>query len=172
MGFCHYQYNPSELYRRTKPGTAPETTCGGRTFPAMDEPEVVVVRTGMGPDGAVYEYRPTGRSMARAQDDPFCPGHGGSPPPPPPAVTVAELEQAYTAYQELMSRYTAQPGAVPAAAGPVPGALTAPPPPAITAVSLAPPPAAAAAGVSARDVAQAKATLQDLITRAEHEVTQ
>lgn len=108
MGFCSYQFNASELYRRTKPGQAPEVTCGARTFPAVDEPEVAVVRTGMGSDGAIYEYRPTGRHIARPTDDPHCPAHGGSPEPPPPPVSLDQLQAMYDAYAELYARYEAE----------------------------------------------------------------
>lgn len=108
MGYCTYQYNPSELYKRTAPGTAPEVTCGARTFPAVDDPEVVPVRSHMGSQGAVYEYRHTGNFVARSHDDPYCPAHGGSPEPPPPVVTLDELEARRQAFLELVGRYQAQ----------------------------------------------------------------
>jgi hypothetical protein len=168
MGFCSYQHNPSELYRRTKPGTAPETICGARTFPAVDEPEIVVVKTGMGPDGAVYEYRPTGACLARAQDDPYCPEHGGSPPPPPPPVSVAELEHAWSAYQLLSERFASQEGGAIATPAAPPAALTSAPAhddalaPLVPGLVAAPGPEPVTAG----DLATAAAHLQDLAARA------
>ena len=103
MGQCQYRYNPSELYQRTKPGQAPETICGARTYPALDEPEMVALSHGNG----VLEMRETGRLMPRGYDDPFCPSHGGTAEPPPPPVTTAELESAYQSYMALASRFQA-----------------------------------------------------------------
>ena len=168
MGFCIYQRNPSELYRRTTPGTAPETVCGGRTFPAVDEPEIVVVKTGMGPDGAIYEYRPTGRHVPRATDDPYCPDHGGSPAPPPPAVEMADLEHAYAAYAELAARYQAQPGAAIAVTPPAPAELTTGTP-AQASLGLAPPAAAAPAPVTPGQVEAAARLFQDLAAQAQEQ---
>lgn len=108
MGHCQYQFNPSELYQRTAPGQAPEVTCGALTWPAVDEPEVATIRVGMGSQGAIYEYRPTGNHVARVHDDPYCPAHGGSPEPPPPPVSAGELEQMRQSYLELVAQYQAQ----------------------------------------------------------------
>lgn len=108
MGQCQYRYNPSEQYQRTKPGQAPETICGARTYPAVDEPEIAAYPRG---DGSV-EMRATGRFVPRGYDDPHCPKHGGMEEPPPPPVTMTELEYAYQRYVELSGRYS---GAVPAA---------------------------------------------------------
>jgi hypothetical protein len=106
MSQCQYRYNPSETYQRTKPGMAPETICGARTYPAIDEDELLPVTYG---DGRT-EFQKTGRQIARGYDDPYCPMHGGSPEPPPLPVTMPELENAYTRYLELSRRYQ---GAVP-----------------------------------------------------------
>lgn len=119
--FCRYQYNPSEQYQRGRPGQGVETICGGRTYPANDEPELMQVRLA---DGTV-EYRESGRYLPRAQPDPYCPAHGGSPEPPPPPVTPDELEQAYNAYLNMTARFAEQHGG--ALAAPVqPPALPAP----------------------------------------------
>ena len=120
MGTCQYRFNATEIYRRTPPGTAPETTCGARTYPAVDEPELAPVSY---PDGRV-EYRKTGRLIPRGQHDPHCPVHGGSPEPEPPPVTMAELENAHDAYMQLAARFE---GAIPVilpAPDQVPAALT------------------------------------------------
>lgn len=116
-GTCQYLYNPSELYQRTKPGQGIETQCGGRTWPAQDEPELGMVRLG---DGTV-EYRPTGRMVERSHPDPYCPAHGGSAEPPPPPVSQAELAAAYERYAEFLARFRAQQAAALAAAPPVLG---------------------------------------------------
>lgn len=134
MGYCSYQRNPSELYRDTKPGTAPETICGARTFPAQDDPELVTVRVGMSSDGAIYETRPSGRYVARPTDDPYCPKHGGSPEPPPPPVDLYDLERAYAMYSELAARFAGQPGGALAS-------LPAPPAELAAAAAAAAPPA-------------------------------
>jgi hypothetical protein len=102
IGQCQYRYNPSETYQRTKPGMAPESMCGARTFAAVDEPEIMPYPRG---DGTT-EFRATGRFIARGFDDPYCPAHGGSPEPPQMPVTMPELETAYTAYIELAKRFT------------------------------------------------------------------
>jgi hypothetical protein len=106
-GQCQYRYNASETYQRTKPGMGPETMCGGRTYPAVDEPELSAVNY---PDGRI-DFRPTGRFLPRGYSDPYCPAHGGSPEPPPPPVSLPELEDAYQKYVELTARY--QGGATP-----------------------------------------------------------
>ena len=106
MGQCQYTYNPSEQYQRTKPGMAPETICGARTHPAVDEPELVPMPRG---DGTT-EFRESGRVVARGYADPYCPVHGGSPEPPQPPVTMPEIENAYANYMTLAQRFQ---GAVP-----------------------------------------------------------
>lgn len=103
-GHCRYAFNASEIYQRAKPGMGVELTCGAATFPANDEPEIVPVRKA---DGE-YEYRPTGRHLTRAQPDPFCPAHGGTPEPPPPPVDAADVQQAYAQLVTLAHRYQAQ----------------------------------------------------------------
>lgn len=112
MGQCAYTYNASENYQRTKPGMAPETICGARTYPAVDEPELQALTY---PDGRI-EFRKTGRLLARGYDDPYCPAHGGTPEPPPPPVTETEVQDAYEKYMVLMQRF----GAVPPPGTPVP----------------------------------------------------
>ena len=110
MSSCQYRYNPSEIYKRTAPGTAPETQCGARTYPAVDEPELAPYPR---PDGGV-EIRKTGRLIQRGQDDPYCPAHGGTQEPPPPPVTTEQLQDAYESYVALAQRYGhAVPAAVP-----------------------------------------------------------
>ena len=156
MGFCIYQRNPSELYRETQPGTAPEPMCGARTFPAVDEPEVAVVRVGMGSDGAIYEYRPTGNMQPRAQHDPYCPRHGGSPEPAPPPVSQDELQAAWAAYQLMLQRFEGQGGTVPGLTPPSPAQLTA----------AAAPVDDPAALVTAGDVGAAAAAYTGLAARA------
>lgn len=106
MGQCQYRYNASEQYQRTKPGMAPETHCGARTYPAVDEPEIAAFPRG---DGTV-QFRATGRYLPRGYDDPHCPAHGGTEEPPPPPVTTDQLADAYDAYMELAKRYQ---GAIP-----------------------------------------------------------
>jgi hypothetical protein len=127
VGHCTYQYNASEIYQRTKPGQGVETVCGGLTFPAIDEPEIVPVRMpNPGVAEAVYSYHATGRMLPRAQADPFCPRHGGSPEPPPPPVTMAELQAAHAAYLELAARFEHGQDGTPAVEGVVLPALTPP----------------------------------------------
>jgi hypothetical protein len=111
-GSCRYQFNPSELYQRTKPGQGIETSCGGLTYPAQDEPELGMVRLG---DGTV-EYRRTGRMTERSHPDPYCPRHGGSAEPPPPPVSQAELEAAYQRYAAMAQRFQVEQGSLAAAA--------------------------------------------------------
>lgn len=122
MGQCQYRYNPSEQYARTTPGTAPETICGARTYPAIDEPELVPVVAYV---GGPVEYRATGRFLPRGFDDPYCPAHGGMPEPPPSPVTMVELDNAYQQYLSLAERFQ---GAVPAVP-PSPQQLSTPVPP-------------------------------------------
>lgn len=117
MGQCQYRYNPSEQYARTKPGTGPETMCGARTYPAIDEPELVPVVAYV---GGPIEHRATGRLLPRGFDDPYCPVHGGMPEPPPPPVSMAQLEAAYEQYTALASRFG---GAIPVAV-PAPAEIT------------------------------------------------
>lgn len=126
MGTCRYAYNPSESYQRTPPGCGAESHCGAQTWPLVDEPELRLVSAFDEASGAVLDRLvPTGRLVAREQDDPYCPLHGGSPQPPPPDVTMAELEQAHHAYMSLASRFQGQqPGAI-AEAVPEPVALAA-----------------------------------------------
>lgn len=89
---------------------APETICGARTYPAVDEPEIMAYPRGDG----TSELRETGRMIARGYEDPYCPAHGGTPEPPPLPVTMPELENAYARYLELSQRYQgATPAAVP-----------------------------------------------------------
>jgi hypothetical protein len=92
------------MYQRTGPGQAPETTCGARTWPVVDEPEMMQVRLANGE----YAYRETGRVLARETPDPYCPGHRGSPEPPPPPVHVEDMQHAYTAYMEMAARFAGQ----------------------------------------------------------------
>lgn len=94
-GLCRYQFNPSELYQRTKHGMGVESHCGSKTFPAVDIPEVYV-------DGG--QFHETGRMVAREHPDPYCPAHGGSPEPPPPPVTKAQLEAARATLADLEQR--------------------------------------------------------------------
>lgn len=108
MGQCQYRYNPSEQYQRTKSGMAPETNCGARTYPAVDDPEIMAFARGNG----TVEYRETGRLIPREYDDPYCPHHGGTEEPPPPPTTMADLQSAYEQYLQLAKNYQ---GAVPAA---------------------------------------------------------
>jgi hypothetical protein len=106
VGHCTYQFNPSEIYQRTRPGQGVETVCGGTTFPAVDDPEIVPVRMpNPGSAEAIYSYHATGRMNPRPQDDPYCPVHGGSPEPPPPPVTMEQLQAAHAAYLELAARF-------------------------------------------------------------------
>lgn len=107
MGHCQYRWNQSELYQRTKPGQGVETTCGAKTWPAVDEPEIVPIRVPnpAGSAEAVYAYQNTGKFLPRAHEDPFCPQHGGSPEPPPPPVTIEEMQIAYEAYLQLVDRF-------------------------------------------------------------------
>lgn len=107
MNQCQYRFNLTELYQRTKPGMAPETICGAPTYPAIDEPERIPLSRSDG----VMEMIETGRFIARGYSDPYCPAHGGTPEPPPSPVTLPELENAFTRYQELSQRFT---GAIPA----------------------------------------------------------
>ena len=90
MGGCQYRFNASEQYARQTPGAGVETHCGGRTYPLHDEPEMmpVTVRDG---DTTWTDYRHTGEYLPRAQDDPYCPAHGGTPAPPPRVLTAVEL---------------------------------------------------------------------------------
>lgn len=112
MGHCSYIFNPSEIYRRTKPGQGVETMCGALTFPAVDDPEIVPVRVPTpGVAAASYSYLPTGNMLPRSQDDPYCPQHGGSPEPPPPPVTMAQLQAAHEAYLQLAERFQHDTGA-------------------------------------------------------------
>lgn len=115
MGTCQYAYGPSELYRRTRPGTAPETCCGARTWPLHDNPEFVRM-TEPGPDGPVHRMVATGRLLPRRHDDPYCPEHGGTPAQQP-VVPLADLQAAYDHYMALAGSYQpAQAPALPAAA--------------------------------------------------------
>lgn len=123
MGTCQYRYNPSEQYQMQTPGAGIETCCGRATYPAVDEPELYPVTDIHG----VTVVRQTGRVLPRAQDDPYCPVHGGSPEPPPPPVSQAELEIAYAQYQQLAERYQSQAGGAITATVPEPAALAAPP---------------------------------------------
>lgn len=117
MSQCQYRYNPTEQYQRTKPGMAPETICGARTYPAVDEPEIVPVPRG---DGTT-EFRATGKLNPRPYDDPYCPAHGGSPEPPPEPVSMHQLQNAYEQYLELSKHFQ---GAIPATV-PSPAEVTA-----------------------------------------------
>lgn len=119
MGHCTYQYNASEVYQRTAPGGGVETSCGALTYPALDEPELVPVR---GADGE-YTYQPTGRLLARAADDPYCPEHGGTGDPGPIPVSMAELEAAHAHYAALAQRFEAGPAGALTAAVPEPAQL-------------------------------------------------
>jgi hypothetical protein len=116
MGECRYVFNPSEVYQRSGPGGGVETHCGAVTYPAVDEPELVPVQAA---DGTI-DYRPSGRLLARVHDDPYCPGHGGTPDPGPVPVSMAELERAHEVYTELAARFQAQPGGALTAAVPEP----------------------------------------------------
>lgn len=91
MGSCQYQYNPSEIYQAQHPGMGVESHCGGRTYPAVDEPEMVpmTVRDLEGNAATVYTH--TGNFLPREKDDPYCPRHGGTPEPPPRVLTNMEL---------------------------------------------------------------------------------
>lgn len=156
MGHCTYQFNASEIYQRSKPGHGVETVCGGLTFPAVDDPEIVPVRVpNPGSAEAVYSYVTTGRMLPRSQADPFCPRHGGSPEPPPPPVTMAELQAAQASYLELAARFQRdQPEAA-----------------ALEGVALPSLPAseAADAPVTAEQLTAARQTLADLADRAQPE---
>ena len=90
MGSCQYRYNASEIYQKQTPGAGTETHCGGRTWPALDEPEMVPVTVRDGEDVRT-EYHHTGQWLPRAADDPHCPAHGGTPEPPPRVLTWVEL---------------------------------------------------------------------------------
>lgn len=107
-GQCQYRYNPSEQYQRTKPGMAPETICGARTYAAVDEPEIMGFPRG---DGTV-EFRASGKMVPRGYADPHCPMHGGTPEPPPEPVSMNQLQNAYEQYLTLAQRFE---GAIPAA---------------------------------------------------------
>ncbi len=107
MGYCQYRYSATEQYQRTKPGMAPETSCGAPTHAAVDDPELVPV-VEQGPDGPVHILRPSGRFTARPQDDPHCPAHGGTEPPPEPVITLDQIEAHRDAYNELVARFSAQ----------------------------------------------------------------
>lgn len=107
MGACQYRFNPSEAYQRTGPGQGVETHCGGRTWPAVDEPELLPVTVRDGPDVRT-EYRPTGVLLPRAQADPYCPAHGGCAPVDAPQVTYAELEASGRRLAELNAAYVEQ----------------------------------------------------------------
>jgi hypothetical protein len=120
MGTCQYRYNPSEQYQLQHPGAGIETSCGAQTYPAQDEPELFPVTDVNG----VTVMRETGRLLARAQDDPYCPAHGGMPEPPPPPVTVAELEAAHARYLALSQRFEGQDGGAITATVPEPAELT------------------------------------------------
>jgi hypothetical protein len=119
MGSCEYRYNVSENYQRTKSGMAPETHCGGRTYPAQDEPELRYIQdlvdNGEGGFVPVDRMVPTGRLVNRDRDDPYCPLHGGCPEPPAVQVTLTEIEQAGRHYQALVAQYQ---GVAPAIAPP------------------------------------------------------
>jgi hypothetical protein len=121
MGYCQYCYNPSEQYQLQHPGAGIETSCGRPTYPAVDEPELFPVTDING----VTVMRETGRLLPRAQHDPYCPYHGGSPEPPPPPVSQAELQVAYTRYRELAQRYEGQAGGAMTASVPAPAEITA-----------------------------------------------
>lgn len=116
MGYCKYVYNPSEIYQRSKPGQGVETSCGAETYPAIDEPEIILVTTRMEVDPSnpqlgsvpVSDWRWTGNYIAREQDDPYCPMHGGSPEPEQAPVSMAELEAAYNHYQALAEGFRGQ----------------------------------------------------------------
>ena len=142
MGACTYVFNPSEIYQRTKPGQGVETTCGARTFPAVDDPEIVPVRMpNPGSAEAIWSYLPTGKMLPRSQDDPYCAAHGGSPEPPPPPVSMAELQAAHEAYLELAARFQHDnAGDVPALQGvpvpSIPAPAPADPGPVVTAADL------------------------------------
>lgn len=159
-GHCQYRFNPSETYKRTKPGMGVETCCGAATYPAVDEPELGSVRH---LDGTI-EYRRTGRLIERTHPDPYCPAHGGSPEPPPPPVTQAELEQAYAYYAALMTRFQEQHqpalDAAPVETVPLPVAEPVYAP-------LAPSPAATPAGVSPEQLAAAAQGLARLAAQAQ-----
>jgi hypothetical protein len=117
-GTCRYAFNPSEIYQRAKPGQGVEITCGAQTWPANDEPEVAAIRR---PDDT-FEYRPTGRVLARAQPDPYCPRHGGSPEPPPPPVDATDVQYAYAQLASVVQRFQAQAAPAAAPAGELPPA--------------------------------------------------
>lgn len=112
MGTCQYRFNPSEMYQRSQPGMGVETSCGARTYAAIDDPELAPL-TGL--DGTV-QWKLTGRMMPRSHDDPYCPGHGGTPEPPEPPVTQAELQAAHDQFAELAARFQRQSGLVPSVA--------------------------------------------------------
>lgn len=110
QNYCRYRYSPTELYQRTKPGTAPETHCGARTYYAYDEPELVP-QTVTDDDGQpITIHVRTGRMLARVLPDPYCPAHGGTPEPQPEQLHMAELEAAHAAYLQLAGQYAAQLG--------------------------------------------------------------
>jgi hypothetical protein len=122
MGSCQYRFSATEIYQRTKPGMGVETHCGGLTFPALDEPEMVPV-TVKDPDGGVRtEYRHTGEFLPRGKDDPHCPAHGGTPEPPPRVLTWHELK---AGAEELEGQRRAYVAELERAGVPIPGALTA-----------------------------------------------
>jgi hypothetical protein len=156
VGMCRYVYNPTEQYQRTRPGTAPESCCGARTYPAVDEPELVPVAPEIIDGQAFHRMVPTGRVTARGQDDPWCPRHGGSPDPGPPPVSLAELQAAQDRYTVLVQRYQAQDAAI-ADAVVVPDAIGAPPVPALAPAGQRPDDPAAAS-VPEPDVTAAQLT--------------
>jgi hypothetical protein len=115
MGACQYRYNPSEQYQMQVPGGGTESHCGGRTYPIFDEPEFAPVwRQDPGAAAPHQVFVPTGRHLARAADDPYCPRHGGTEPPPEPQVSYAEVLAAQQHFQELHRKFAAT---LPAAIG-------------------------------------------------------
>lgn len=161
MGNCTYVWNPSEIYQRTKPGQGIETVCGARTWPLVDEPEIVPVRVPNPAGGAeaVYAYHNTGKSLPRANDDPYCPAHGGATEPPPPPVTIEQLQTAHEAYLQLVDRFERDKAAAerPALVG------VAPAPAGPSQVPMA------ARVVTDEDIADARQQLLDLAGRAQAE---
>jgi hypothetical protein len=150
VGQCTYVFNPSEIYQRTKPGQGVETVCGARTFPAVDDPEIVPVRVQTpGLAEVQWSYLPTGKMTARSQDDPYCPAHGGSAEPPPPPVTLADLQMAHDAYLQLAARFDHGGSDQPALEG-------------VALPGLPPPPAGDGEQVTAGQLAAAAKALREL----------
>ena len=108
MGSCQYRFNLTEIYQKTKPGMGVETHCGGRTYAAVDEPEMLPMTIRDDNGDAHTEYVHTGSYLPREVDDPHCPAHGGTPEPPPRIKTTAELISAGQALEAARQEYLAE----------------------------------------------------------------